>query len=440
MSKPNILYLHSHDTGRYIQPYGHAVHTPNLQRLAEEGVLFRQAFTVNPTCSPSRAALLTGQRALNSGMIGLAHRGFQLHDYKQHVANALRTGGYVSALAGVQHIISGKRVGDIGYDRVLDTNNQKGYESAIEYLDNAPSEPFFLSCGFSHTHREFPMEHPEDDVRYTLPPAPLPDTPETRKDMARFKACARELDRRMGLVLEALERNGLAENTLVVCTTDHGIAFPRMKCNLEDSGTGVMLIVRGPGGFGGGKVVDAMVTHMDIYPTLCDLVGVDHPDWLQGKSLLPLVDGSTEKLHDAIFTEVNWHASYEPKRAVRTDRYKLVRRFDGRKTAVLPNCDAGESKSYWMDNDWPHQPVYKEALFDLVFDPNETNNLIDRPEMAEVASDLRARLEKWMRETGDPLLEGPVEAPEDAVANPVDDVNPSTETASSDHLATTYEW
>ena len=84
--RPNILYIHSHDTGRYVQPYGHAIPTPHIQRLAEEGVLFRKAFCAAPTCSPSRASLLTGQHAHNSGMLGLAHRGFKLNDYKQHLA------------------------------------------------------------------------------------------------------------------------------------------------------------------------------------------------------------------------------------------------------------------------------------------------------------------------------------------------------------------
>ena len=101
MARPNILYIHSHDTGRYIQPYGHAVPTPHMQRLAQEGVLFRQNYCAGPTCSPSRAALLTGQSPHSSGMIGLAHRGFSLHDYRQHIVHTLRAAGYRSTLIGV---------------------------------------------------------------------------------------------------------------------------------------------------------------------------------------------------------------------------------------------------------------------------------------------------------------------------------------------------
>src|SRR5665811_1616277 len=117
LKQPNILYLHSHDTGRYIQPYGYGLRSPNLQRLAETGVTFRQAFCAAPTCSPSRASLLTGQSAHSSGMLGLAHRGFRLNDPSQHLAATLRDAGYETVLAGVQHVTSGDPE-ELGYTRV----------------------------------------------------------------------------------------------------------------------------------------------------------------------------------------------------------------------------------------------------------------------------------------------------------------------------------
>ena len=109
--------------------------------------------------------------------------------------------------------------------------------------------------------------------------------------MAAFKASARSLDQGIGAVLNGLHQHGLAENTLIICTTDHGLAFPGAKATLFDRGTGVMMIMRGPGGFAGGKVIDAMVTHLDVYPTICDLAGIEHPEWLEGESLMPLVRG-----------------------------------------------------------------------------------------------------------------------------------------------------
>lgn len=408
MDRPNILYLHSHDTGRYIQPYGHAVATPCLQKLAEDGVLFRQNFCVTPTCSPSRAALLTGCYPHENGMRGLAHLGYSLNDYKQHIIHTLRREGYVSALAGIQHIASptaGEEAWQvIGYDTCIDGDQYE--QQATSFLEGAPTTPFFLSVGFFETHREFPVvQDASENPNYCLPPSPLPDTPETREDMARYKASARELDRKMGVVLDALEQSGLAENTLVICTTDHGIAFPRMKCNLYDSGIGTMLILRGPGGFSGGKVIDCMTSDLDIFPTVCDLLQIEPPPWIRGKSLLPLVSQETPKLHDELFFEINDHAAYEAVRAVRTERWKYIRRIDEHRTPVLLNCDNGESKSLWLNYGWEDQPVPEESLHDLVFDPNETNNLAGDVASQEILKVMRERLMRWMESTNDSLLD-----------------------------------
>ena len=122
-------------------------------------------------------------------------------------------------------------------------------------------------------------------------PVPIADTIETRKDMAAFAASAQALDDGVGMVMNALEAAGLAKNTLVISTTDHGISVPGMKCNLTVHGTSVYLMMRGPGGFGGGKVCDAMVSHMDRDPTICEPLNVEKPDWLEGKSLFPLMKG-----------------------------------------------------------------------------------------------------------------------------------------------------
>jgi len=430
MKRYNILYLHSHDTGRYIQPYGHAVETPNLQRLAEEGVLFHQAFTANPTCSPSRASLLTGQSPHGNGMLGLAHRGFSLYDYSRHILHTLRDQGYTSVLSGIQHIAHGEKAAEdiIGYDRVLHTGPGDAHIPACGFLDDMPSQPFFLSVGFFETHRQFPEDHPEDEDRYCLPPAPLPNTPETRQDMARYKASARTLDRKMGAVLDALERNGLAENTLVICTTDHGIPFPRMKCNLEDSGTGVMLIMRGPDGFSGGKVVDGLVSQVDIYPTVCEMLGIEAPSWLEGTSILPLIRGESEQVREAVFSEVNYHGAFEPMRSVRTERYKYIRRFVPRGSPVLPNCDDSLSKDVWLRHRWAEMAPVDEKLYDLVFDPNEKNNLSADPAYAETLAEMKRRLHEWMERTADPLLQGDVLPPDTAVVNDPDDPSARSET------------
>jgi N-sulfoglucosamine sulfohydrolase len=415
---PNILYIHSHDTGRVVQPYGFQVPTPNIQLLADQGVLFREAFCAAPTCSGSRASLLTGLYCHNNGMLGLAHRGWALNDYGQHWVHALRGAGYRSTLIGEQHISVDPGV--IGYDEIVPVDSNHAEYVApltIEALREAPAQPWFMSVGFFETHRDFSVPTSVRDTLYSLPPANLPDVVTTREDMAAFKASARSLDQGIGAVLHALHDHGLVENTLVLCTTDHGVAFPGAKATLFDRGIGVMMLMRGPGGFTGGKVVDAPVSHLDVYPTLCELAGIGAPDWVQGASLMPLVRGKVERLHDAIFAEVTYHAAYEPQRAVRTERWKYIRRFDDYRYPVLANCDDSDSKSLLVEAGWGERVVPREQLYDLVLDPAEGNNLAEQPACRERLDELRGRLEGWMRESADPLLDGSVPPPPGALVN-----------------------
>jgi N-sulfoglucosamine sulfohydrolase len=431
---PNILYLHSHDTGRWVGPYGHAVRTPNIQRLADEGVIFRNAFCAAPTCSGSRACLLTGQHGHSNGMVGLAHRGFSLNDYGHHIVHTLHELGYWSALVGEQHISKKPEV--IGYDEVfkIPTNHTDDVVPVtLELLEREHDSPFFLSVGFFETHREFFRPSSPQKAHYVKPPPNLPDVPETRRDMAAYYESARSLDRGVGAVLDALDANGLAENTLVICTTDHGIAFPGCKATLHDRGLGVMLILRGPGGFRGGQAVEALVSHIDLFPTVCDLVGTERPPWLQGESLLPLVNAEKDEVREEIIAEKTYHVAYEPERCVRTHRYKYIRRFDDYPHVVLANVDDGPSKEYLVERGWGARPVAREQLYDLVFDPNEVQNLAGNTEQREVLENLRERLFSWMEESKDPLLEGPVPAPVGA------ELNARTQRSSNDPTTTVTE-
>ncbi|MDQ3926905.1 MAG: sulfatase-like hydrolase/transferase, partial [Actinomycetota bacterium] len=284
------------------------------------------------------------------------------------------------------------------------------------------------SVGFFETHREFFHPSSPKKANYVLPPPNLPDTPQTRQDIAKFYASARSLDQGVGTVLDALDAAGIAENTLVICTTDHGIAFPGCKATLYDRGLGVMLILRGPGGFTGGKAIDALVSHIDLFPTVCDLVGVAHPAWLQGQSLLPLVSGQATEIRDVLFAEKTYHVAYEPERCIRTHRWKYIRRFDDYPWPVLPNTDDSPSKDLLLAHGWAKRPIPAEQLYDLVFDPNEARNIADDPAAADVLEEMRGRLKDWMRETQDPLLDGPVPAPKGAELNSREQLSPQDPT------------
>ncbi len=448
MPPPNILYLHSHDTGRCIQPYGYAAATPNLQRFAEHGVLFRNAFCAAPTCSASRSALLTGQYPHQNGMTALAHQGGRLADSSRHLAHFLRRNGYATALAGGQHVTvqTLDAIRELGYERALqfevpprdgadfEAQNEAHATAAADYLRQADrSRPFFLDCGFNLTHRvgngeqwHTTRQPPAGDARYVRPPPPLPDTPETRRDFADFLVAAGLLDRCMGRVLDALAAAGLADRTLVVVTTDHGIAFPLMKCNLTGHGTGVMLMLRGPQGFHGGQVVDGMVSHVDLFPTLCTATGLTPPAGLAGVALQPLLNGAAT-VRDAVFAEVNWHAAPEPMRSVRTARYNYICRFAPHTGPVLPNCDDSGSKTLLRAAGWDSRPQVAEELYDLIFDPSEACNRAADPAYATALADMRARLQAWMEQTSDPLLSGRIEPWPGAKITRVTDESPQGE-------------
>ncbi|MFP6721883.1 MAG: sulfatase [Candidatus Poribacteria bacterium] len=427
----NIIYIHSHDTGKYTQPYGHAIPTPNIQKLAEEGVLFRQAFCANPTCSPSRASLLTGQWAHSCGMGGLANRGWSLPFPGHLIMHTLKQAGYVTAMAGFQHVV--KDVSTAGYTRVLSQEKGKAgaEEHAVAFLSEKHDQPFFLDVGFGETHRRGagfdnqPAGEEKTDPRYVKPPAPFLDTPDTRQDMAEYIDAARTLDYKMGQVFEAVDRNGLTDNTMIICTTDHGLAFPNMKCHLTDHGIGVMLIVRGPNDFKGGKVIDGMVSQVDLFPTICELIDIENPSWLQGTSIVPLIHGE-EEIRQEIFAEVNYHCCYEPQRAVRTKRWKYIRRYDQATTLAMPNCDEGISKTYMIEHNWHQKPVESERLYDLVYDPGETNNLAYDNQHQETLEEMRHKLDLWRQETEDPLWENSIMMPpETAVLNDPNDLSPN---------------
>lgn len=432
MKHPHIIYLHTHDSGRFWSPYGYAVRTPNVMDQAQRSVLFRQCYDCGPTCAPSRTAMLTGITPHENGMIGLPHRGFKLNDWNKHLANYLKSQGYHTVLSGVHH--EARSSLEIGYDEVLgklqdfdhgpnpDTVlfDERNVKALCDFLDarNLDKEPLFVSMGFNCTHRTYPADDGSVNPDYLAVPSCIPDTRETRKDFAGFVRSVQAFDQNLGKVLAKLKDKDLLENSIVLLTTDHGIAFPWMKCNLYDTGIGVACMLSYPGNPMRGKVSDALVSQLDIYPTLCELAGIPKPKWLEGLSLCPLLEGKVDNIRNEIFSEVTYHAAYEPQRCIRTDRYKLIKRFGDFDHVVLSNIDASASKDFLLKNGLRNFKPEKAMLFDLYFDPNERRNLYDDPAYAAIRDDLLARLKAWMVQTNDPLLKGSrVPKPKGALVN-----------------------
>lgn len=425
MLPKNIVYIHSHDTGRYIQPYGYSVPTPHLMKLATEATIFRHAYSAAPVCSASRCALLTSVYPHNNGMVGLAHRGFQMHEYGWHLCRFLSGQGYVTALAGVQHEIAQPRTKELGYDYCWrEKEDRANAHYAAEFIRQSHEQPFFLAFGMMHTHKDYPVEHEGIHADYVVPPFPQYDNRANREEMARYMASAREMDACVGVVLDALKESGKEDETIVFYTTDHGLALPHMKCSLYDPGIGVALLLTYPGNPMRGRAIDSLVSHIDLFPTLCDLIGADQPAWLQGVSMLPLLEGGSVSIRQELFAEVTYHASYEPQRCVRTERYKLIRRFDDHDGVVSSNIDAGYGKSFLLNHGLLERKLAKEQLFDLYFDPTERHNVAQDPGYREVYRQLSGRLEQWMEDTGDLLLQGKYPKPADAKINKLSCIDP----------------
>ena len=440
MRKPNIVYFHTHDLGRYCEPMGYAIPSPALQKLAEQGTLFRQCHASAPSCAPCRAALVTGQHPHCNGMLGLPTHdlGYQLNDYSLHITAFLKQHGYATALAGVQHVAREPMVnpaGVLSYDRFLSSEEGDSNKeckdivtAALDYLEEEHSEPFFLSLGLLEPHRNnketdrktFVQSHRsinestiEKEARYCQPWPHMPDNEIARREMAQFKLGVKMFDDDAARIMAVLDRPEYRENTLVIFTTDHGPGVCEMKCTLTDRGTGVLTIIRGPTDetygdaclFNGGNSSDALTQHIDFYPTIAEIIGVPIPDHCQGKSLLPLVRDNVEAIHQYLFTEQTYHWNFDPRplRAVRSLRYKYTRCY---KPDMTKGVDTGPAERWWTSVGYKSKEIPAEQFIDLYFDPHEADNLIDDPAYAEDIAKYRKILSTWQEETDDPILQG----------------------------------
>ncbi len=402
----NIIYAHTHDSGRYISPYGYQLPTPNLQKLAEEGTIFRSAYCAAPTCSPSRACLLTGMYAHSNGMLGLAHRGFSLNDPTQHMASYFSKNGIHTVLSGVQHESLNAR--ELGYDEVITSSitksnarDQANAQRAVEFIENWNGGPFFMAFGMHNTHRDYPVDE-SINPNYVIPPCTVADTPENRRDFSHYMNSVSIVDSCMGQVIEAVKARGIWDDTVIVFTTDHGLAMPGMKCTLFDTGVGISLVMAG-GGIEKGGCRSNMISHVDLYPTFCELFGIPTPEWCCGTNAMPLIR-SDEPIRDYVFAEVNYHATYQPMRMVRGRKFKLIKTYYDTSIKCYPNIDDCAPKDYLLASENFTKEMAGTMLFDLECDPMERQNLADDPSYRSVLDELEAKLQNWMKETNDPLL------------------------------------
>ncbi len=418
-TKYNILLMICHDLGRHLSCYGvESLQTPNIDGLANKGIRFSDYFCTAPQCSPSRGSIITGRLPHNNGLMGLAHLGWELDDDIPTLPQLLAEHGYETYLFGLQHEARSKNVARLGYRHV--GKQGKAWEVADDVTNflrqRDGSSPFYASVGFFEPHRPYDqIDYTPDDPHGVQVPSYLPDPPGVRLEVGQLQGMIRAVDRAVGQIITTLKETNLWDNTLVIFTTDHGIAMPRAKGTLYDPGVGTALIMRGPG-LEHGRVESSLLSNVDLLPTILEYVGAPLPGKLDGRSFLPLLRGGAYTKRSHIYLEMTWHDRYDPVRGLRTDRFKYIRSF-GRRPLVYIPADIYDSPSgQVVREEYYGSQRPGEELYDLENDPFEKKNLIGQPGYGSIADGFRKQLQEWMEATGDPLLQGPVPAREEPQA------------------------
>ncbi|MFW6286522.1 MAG: sulfatase [Candidatus Sumerlaeota bacterium] len=419
VKKPNLLFITWHDTGRHFGCYGvETVQSPNVDRLAAEGVLFENCFATATMCSPSRGSAMTGQYPQTNGLIHLCHGnyGWAFNKNVKHLGELLTERGYQTALHGFQHEVAHNNVERLGHQEHVNTKPAPPIypvppceviaDGAAEWLKDVDTseKPFFMQLGFFETHRQYDFGGAEpDEEKGVAIPAYLQEGPEIREDMAELQGSIKKADANVGKVLEALESANLADDTIVVFTVDHGLHLPGAKATMYDGGMEIILVMRWPaGGVSGGKRLERLVSNIDLVPTLFEMMGLDDPGVFEGASFASALgdDYAQQPERDAVYCMLQ----QGEQRAVRTKKYKWIRNFDKLREYARPIDFSRIGKGFFKPDG--HVNIAPAELYDLENDPQELNNMADDPAMADIRRQMDERLWNWMESVEDPLLHG----------------------------------
>lgn len=418
-ARPTIVLFITDDQGwRDSQPYGAAdLRTPHMQSLADEGLLFTQAFVVSPSCAPSRAALLTGMWPARNG--AEPNHSKPRPELRKWPAYFQDLGYEVAAFGKVAHY---RHTGDYGFDHFAhDTfHDHAAIPAAVEFLRQrrgTTDKPLCLLVGSNWPH----VPWPEDGDGYRPEAIALPagsiDTPETRRFRTQYAAAVTRADDDLGVIRHAV-RETLGDDVLFLFTSDHGSQWPFGKWNCYDAGIRVPLLVAWTGTIAPGTRSDALVSWIDLLPTLLEAAGGVPPGDLDGTSFLPVLRGERATHRGQIFATHSGDGRWNvyPTRSLRTADWKYIRNLHPEYAFTthidLPgNLGQRGFFATWESRartdpraaDILHRYHARpaEELYDLVHDPDEQHNLAGRPEHAERLAAMRRELDGWMQSTGD---------------------------------------
>lgn len=400
----NVLLITWHDLGRHLGCYGRKdVSSPHVDQLAREGIRLDRLFAANPICSPSRASLLSGQYPHHHGLEGLVHDGWRLKEGVKLIEEYFSAAGFHTAIVGHQHERS--PASSCPCDDLW-TESAKADDVVPQVCTRlkkyaVDKTKFFLRAGFHEVHRPFGGESDEgwEDVE---PLRYLHDTEEHRRQLARYHHLIRRADRGVGEILQTLAAEGLADETLVVFLTDHGVPFPGAKLLLYDSGLEIAGIMRAPRKMAAGSVLDSLLSGVDVLPTLLELCGIPFdPDSFDGKSFAPALTGAEQPTREYIHAE---RAMPVLMRAVRDAEFKYIVNFDRYTPQRVLGAEEMSTSLSMALPDTLRRKTSTEELYDLKADPWECTNLAKSDAYSEVKERMLAELRLWMHSTRDPIL------------------------------------
>ncbi|MFM8273984.1 MAG: sulfatase [Gemmata sp.] len=413
---PDIVLFLADDLGLAdCGPYGGKdVATPNMDRLAKDGVTCTHAFVASPSCAPSRAALLTGLDPMRNG--AMLNHAKPKADLKKWPAYFRELGYEVVSFGKVAHYA---QVADYGFDRAshFKYHEDDCIEAAVKWLAaRRAQKPLCLLVGTNWPHVPWPKEPPLDPSKLALPPTQV-DTKETRAARARYLAAVATADRDLGLVYDAARKH-LGSGALFAFTSDHGAQFPFGKWNGYDAGIRTPLLVAWPGHIKPGTTAGALVSWIDLLPTCLEAAGGKAPEKISGRSFLRVLRDGPGEHRDKVFVTHSGDGDMNryPLRAVRTREWKYIRNLDpgAEHHTHVDKAAAGDGRAYfdsWAERaktDPAAAAVVKryhtrpaEELYDLAADPWELKNLAADPRHAPRLGALRADLDAWMKEQGD---------------------------------------
>ena len=438
--KPNIVLIIADDHGAdALGCYGNEViQTPALDRLATEGIRFTNAFCTTASCSASRSVILTGKFNHATGHYGHEHafHHFSTFDGEKSLPVYLEKAGYRTGRVGKYHLAPESVYHFQEVFQAEGRNPVEMAENCSDFISGSGDTPFFLYYCTNDPHRSGetvdvpykpnafgnrPQGYPgvvkkEYNPADTEVPDFLPDNPECHAELAQYYQSVSRVDQGVAKLVEILKESGEYESTLIIYISDNGIAFPGAKTTLNDPGMRLPCIIRQPGGINAGKVTDHLVSWVDLTPTILDYTDVfPAENTFQGKSFIHTLSDPMGEGPDTVFASHTFHeiTMYYPMRVIRTSRYKFIYN-------IAYPLDYPSASDLWASPTW--QAVYRQGehslygkrsihdyihrtqfeLYDILKDPDETENLAYLEEYAELVEDLKTTLKVFMERTNDP--------------------------------------